>query len=101
MKKMSKIENQLEESITEKVCISEMVRMINRFIKGLESLNMGPSELLSILDMLRKTKRLRIEIIDRLIRFNGFADNLYVKLIKGYKICILNTAECIRNGKKS
>ena len=38
MSNSTKIENQIEQSITGKICISEMVLMIDRFIKGLEAL---------------------------------------------------------------
>ena len=41
----TKIIDQIEESINEKICISEMVMMIDKFIKGLESLSIGQSEL--------------------------------------------------------
>ena len=33
------------------------------------------------------------------MKFNQFANNLNIKLIKGPKNCILNTAEYISNGK--
>ena len=33
------------------------------------------------------------------MKFNEFANNLNIKLIKGPKNCILNTAEYISNGK--
>ena len=39
------IANQIEESISEKNCISEMAMMIDRYIKGLESLNVSLNEL--------------------------------------------------------
>ena len=41
----TKIIDQIEESINEKICISEMVMMIDKFIKGLGSLSIGQSEL--------------------------------------------------------
>ena len=41
-----------------------------------------------------------MNMIDRvIIRFNEFANNLNIKLIKWPKICILNTTEYISNGK--
>ena len=93
-------QNQIKVSITEKICISEMVMMIHRFIQGLESLNMSSNELIIALDVLKKINgELRIELIDRLIRFNEFANKLNIKLIEGPKNCILNTAEYISNGK--
>ena len=54
MSSLTKIEKQIEETITDKICISEMVIMIDRFIKGLESLNMSPNELKIVLDLLKK-----------------------------------------------
>ena len=50
----TKIQNQIEESITEMICISEMTKMINRFIKGVELLNISPNELKAALDLLEK-----------------------------------------------
>ena len=54
MSNPTKIENQIEESITKK--ISEMFMMIVRFIKGLKSLNMIPNEVKVIPDLIKKTK---------------------------------------------
>ena len=54
MSNPTKIENQIEESITKK--ISEMFMMIVRFIKGLKSLTMIPNEVKVILDLIKKTK---------------------------------------------
>ena len=54
MSNPTKIENQIEESITKK--ISEMFMMIVRFIKGLKWLNMIPNEVKVILDLFKKTK---------------------------------------------
>ena len=48
-----KIQKQIEESIIENICISEMVMMKDRFIKGLESLNISPNELKIVLDLLK------------------------------------------------
>ena len=61
--------NQIEESKSEKICISEIVVIINRFILGsesrLESLNIGLNEL----NLIHKLNdEARIELIDRLIR---------------------------------
>ena len=36
-----KIPKQIEESIVEKICLSEMTTMKDRFVKGLASLNMS------------------------------------------------------------
>ena len=61
--------NQIEESKSEKICISEIVVIINRFILGsesrLESLNIGLNEL-NLIHKLNDEPR--IELIDRLIR---------------------------------
>ena len=71
MSNSTKIENQIEQGIIGKICISEMVLMIDRFIKGLEALNITPNELKIILDLLKKLNdEPRIELIDRLMRFN-------------------------------
>ena len=71
MSNPTKIENQIEQGIIGKICISEMVLMIDRFIKGLEALNISPNELKIILDLLKKLNdEPRIELIDRLMRFN-------------------------------
>ena len=40
-KTTTKIEKEIESEIEEKISISEMITMIDRFIKGLESLNMS------------------------------------------------------------
>ena len=71
MSNSTKIENQIEQGIIGKICISEMVLMIDRFIKGLEALNITPNELKIILDLLKKLNdEPRIELIDRLMMFN-------------------------------
>ena len=73
-----------------------MTTMINGFIKGLESLNVSPNELKTALDLLEKTDgKSGIELIDRLIMFNEFANKLSIKLIMGPKNCVLNTVEYI------
>ena len=82
--------------MNEKICILKMVMMIDRFLKGLESLSIGRSELNLIH---RLNGKPRIELTDRLIEFNEFSSTLNINLIKWPKNCILNTAECIRNGK--
>ena len=74
-----------------------MVMMIDIFIKGLESLNIGSNELNRIMHKLNDEPR--EELIDRLKRFNKFANNLDIKVIKRHKNCILSTAEYISNGK--
>ena len=98
-KKMSSpanVTNQIEESISGKICISEKITMIDRFIKGLESLNIDLNEL----NLIHKLDdEARIELIDRLIRFNKCANNLNIKLIKEPKNCILNTTDYISNEK--
>ena len=69
--KLNKNRKSNRTSITGKICISEMVLMIDRFIKGLEALNISPNELKIILDLLKKLNdEPRIELIDRLMRFN-------------------------------
>ena len=49
----TKIQKQIEASITEMNCISEITKMINKFIKGLKSLNVSPNELKTVLDLIR------------------------------------------------
>ena len=71
--------------------------MIDIFIKGLESLNIGSNELNRIMHKLNDEPR--EQLIDRLKKFNKFANNLDIKVIKGHKNCILSTAEYISNGK--
>ena len=57
-----------------------MTTVINRFIKELKSLNMRPNEI--VLDLLGKLdNKPRIELIDRLIMFNEFANKLNIELI--------------------
>ena len=46
-----KIPKQIGDCIFEKICISEMTTMIDRFIKGLEPLNMSRNELKVVLDL--------------------------------------------------
>ena len=78
----TKTQKQTKESIIEKICISKMTTMIDRFIKGIESLNMSPNELKIVLDILKKLDgKPRIELIDRLIIFNEFANKRNIKLI--------------------
>ena len=78
----TKIQKQIEESIDEKISISEMIAMIDRFIKRLDSLNMSPNELRVVLDLLEKLDgQPRVELIDRPINFNEFADKLSIKLV--------------------
>ena len=70
-----KIQKQIEEAITEKIFISEMVLMIERFYKGLESLNMIPNELKRVLGLFKNLNgEPRIELVDRLTMFNEFAN---------------------------
>ena len=91
---MTKTQKQIEESIFEKISISEIVMMIDRLIKGLESLYMSPNELKTVLDLLKKLNgKSRIELIDRLIMFNEFANKLNIKLIKWPKNIISNIVE--------
>ena len=98
----TKIQRQIEESITEKSFISETTTMINRFIKGLKPLNVSPNELKIVLDLLEKLDtKSRIELIDRLIMLNEFANKLNIKLIKGSKNCVFNTVEYISRGKNA
>ena len=60
-----------------------MTAMINKYTKGLESLNMSPNELKIVLDLLKKLDgKPRIELIDRLMMFNEFTNKLNIKLIK-------------------
>ena len=79
----TKAENQIEESIDEKIDISEMTPMIDRFIKGLKSLNMNSNYLKLVLNLLDKLEcEPRIALIDRLIMINEFANKLNIKLTK-------------------
>ena len=95
-----KIQKQREEIIIEKICVSEMTTMIERFIKEVESLNMSPNELKIVLDLLKKLDgKPRIKLIDRLIMFNEFANKLNIKLIKWSKNIMFNTVEYISRGK--
>ena len=52
LREIESLENQVEESITEKNRIAEMI-MIDNLIKGLEALNMSSNELEIILDVLK------------------------------------------------
>ena len=65
-----------------------------QIFKGLKSLNRGSSELHLIFKL---NDEPRIELTDRLKKFNEFANNLNIKLLKGPKNCILNTAKYISN----
>ena len=90
------VTNQIEESISKMICILEKITMIDRFIKGIESLNIDLNEL----NLIHKLNdEARIQLIDRLIRFNECANNLNIKLIKEPENCILNTTEYISNEK--
>ena len=89
-----KIPKQIGDCIFEKICISEMTTMIDRFIKGLEPLNMSRNELKVVLDLLKKLDgKPRIELADRPIMFNEFANKLNIELIKWAKKIILNIVE--------
>ena len=46
----AKIQEQIEERIDEKICLSEMNIDIDRFIKELKSLNMDPYDLEEVLE---------------------------------------------------
>ena len=96
----TKIQKQIEESMIEKNCISEITTIINSFIKGLESLNMSPNELKIVLDLLEKLDgKPRVELIGRIIMFNEFCNKLNIKLTKWPKNIIFNIVECISKGK--
>ena len=59
-----------------------MNRDINRFIKELKSLNMRAYDLEAVLDFLEEQNtKSRIELIDKLIMFNEFGDELSIKLV--------------------
>ena len=59
-----------------------MNRDINRFIKELKSLNMRAYDLEAVLDFLEEQyTKSRIELIDKLIMFNEFGDELSIKLV--------------------
>ena len=77
----TKIQKKIEESIDEKIGISEITAMpLDRFIKDLKSLNRSSNELEIVLNLLKGDPR--TELIDRPIMFNKFADKLYIKLVK-------------------
>ena len=78
----TKIQKQIEARIDEMICVSEMNIDINRFIKALKSLNMRAYDLEAVLDLLKEQNtKSRIELIDRLIMFSEFADELSIKLV--------------------
>ena len=78
----TKIQKQIEESIDKKISISEIITRIDRFIKGLKSLNTSLNELKIVLHLIEKVDgKPRLELIDRLI-FNKFANTLNIKLTK-------------------
>ena len=61
----------------------EMVFDIDRFIKELKSLNLRPNELKIVLDSLKGLDiESRLKLIDRLIMFNEFVDELSTKILK-------------------
>ena len=63
--------------------MSEMVFDIDRFIKELKSLNLRPNELKIVLDSLKGLDiESRLKLIDRLIMFNEFVDELSTKILK-------------------
>ena len=78
----TKIQKQIEARIDEMICVSEMNIDINRFIKALKSLNMRAYDLEAVLDLLKEQNtKSRIELIDRLIMFSEFADELSIKSV--------------------
>ena len=97
----SRIQKQIEESITEKISISEMITRIDRFIKGLKSLNMSLNKLKIVMDLLEKLDtKSRIELIEKLIiMFNPFTTKLNIKLMMWYKNLVSNFAESISERK--
>ena len=81
-KMTTKIQKQIEERIDEKICVSEMNIDMNRFIKEVKSLNMRAYDLEAVLDLLKEQNtKSRIELIDRLIMFNEFADKLSIRFV--------------------
>ena len=96
----TKIQKQTGEIIIEKICISEITTMINRFIKGLESLNMSPNALKIVLNLLEKIDgKPRIGLIDKLLFFNKFATKLNIKLTTWLENIFFNIIESISKGK--
>ena len=78
----TKIQKQIDERIGEKIGMSGMVFDIDRFIKELKSLNMEPYDLEAVLDSSKGLDiESRLELVDRLIIFNEFADELSIKLV--------------------
>ena len=60
---------------------------------------MSPNELKIALDLLKNLNgKPRIELIDRLIMFNEFANKLNIKLIKWPKNYIFNIVEYVSRG---
>ena len=97
----TKIQKQIEESIDEKISISEMIAMVDRFIKGLNLLNTSPNELRIVLYLSEKLDgKPRIELIDRLLMLNEFANKLSIKLEMWLKNIVFNIVESISKGKK-
>ena len=81
-KMTTKIKKQIEERIHKKICVSEMNIDIGRFIKELRSLNLGPNDLEAVLNSIKGLDvESRLELIDRLLMFNEFADELSIKLV--------------------
>ena len=76
------------------------MKRLKRFIKGLKSLNMSLNELRVVLDLLEKLDcKRRIELIDRLIMFNEFANKLNIKLMMWAENLVFNIVESISKGK--
>ena len=96
----TKIQKQIEQSIIEIISISEMITRIDRFIKGLESLNMSPNELKIVLDLLEKLDgNPRRKLIERLIIFKEFANKLSIKVVMWPKNIVFNIVESISKRK--
>ena len=77
-----------------------MITRIDRFTKGLKSLNMNLNKLKIVLDLLEKLdNKPRIELIERLIMFNESANKLNIELIAWPKNIICNTVDSISKGK--
>ena len=98
----TKIQKQTEERMNEKICELEMNIGINRFIKELKSLNTRAYDLEAVLDLSNEQNtKSRIELIDRLIMFNEFANKLNVRLVLWPKNLAFSFLEYIFTGKEN
>ena len=96
----TKIQKQIEERIDEKICVSEINIDMNRFIKEIKSLSMRAYDLEAVLDLLKEQNtKSSIELIDKLIMFNEFADKLNIRLVLWLKNLGFSFLKIICSGK--